>query len=77
MRFLTGFLNIPGLIEDNIEIFLSESKDHVMYSSMEIYYRYLKTGIPPLDSMLNADELQEAEDKVLKAYKNYLKKVFE
>lgn len=76
VSFLTDFLKKPGRIEDNIKTFLSDSKNHIMYSSMEVYYRYLLTGIPPLDNMLNVEELQEAKDKVIKGYKNYLDNLF-
>ena len=48
-----------------------------MFSSMEIYYRYLVTGIPPLDNLLTPEEIQEAEDKVIKGYRNYFDSLYD
>lgn len=77
VEFLTALIELPGPLKGNIETFLIEEKDHIMYSSMEIYYRFLLTGIPPLDNLLTPEELQEAEDKVIKGYRNYFDSLYD
>lgn len=76
VEFLIALIKIPGPLKRNIETFLIEERGHVMYSSMEIYYRYLKTGIPPLDNLLTPEELQEAEKKVIKEYRKYFDSLY-